>query len=41
MRPRWLLLWGFRQLGATVRTSTSTKLLNGRYVIVEIVEVCS
>ncbi|MCJ1423124.1 hypothetical protein MMC29_001005 [Sticta canariensis] len=38
VRPRWLLLWGYRQLGATLRTSASTKMQNGRYVIVEIME---
>lgn len=41
MRPRWLLSWGFRQLGATGRTSALMKLPDGRYVIVETVEVRS
>lgn len=41
MRSRRLLSWGFRQLGVTGRTAASIKLPIGRYVVVEIVEVCS
>lgn len=39
MRPMHLISWGFRQLGATGRTSASTKSPIGRYVIVKIVDV--
>ncbi|MCJ1269847.1 hypothetical protein MMC22_009740 [Lobaria immixta] len=39
VRPRRLISWGFRQLGATGRTSTSMKLPVARYVIVEVVEI--
>lgn len=38
VRPRRLISWGFRQLGATGRTSASMKLPVARYVIVEAVE---